>query len=165
MNDILTIDRFNKMTGQVTLHPLVTLADLADDAPAEVLRMPCDFYALICRRSCGHTGAVSRCSLRLVNPGEILELPTAACRRTCGYGGVLFHPDLLCDTSLEQEITDYPCRCRCSGELTEKESETIFGCLREIRRELHHAIDRYSSTIIVSHIELLLNYCTRFCSD
>ena len=28
---------------------------------------------------------------------------------------------------------------------------------------MHHSIDRHSGTIIVSHIELLLNYCTRFC--
>lgn len=164
-NGIITIDMFNKMTGQETLHPLVTLADLADDAPADELRMPCDFYALICRRSdaCGST--TSGFSLRLVNPGEIFELPTAGSRPACGYTGVLFHPDLLCGTPLEQDIDNYPCRCRCRSELTEKERETISGCLREIRKELHHAIDRYSSAIIVSHIELLLNYCTRFCSN
>lgn len=32
-----------------------------------------------------------------------------------------------------------------------------------IDKELHHAIDWHSGTIIVSHIELLLNYCTRYC--
>ena len=32
-------------------------------------------------------------------------------------------------------------------------------------KPLHHAIDRYSASIIASHIELLLNYCVRFCSQ
>lgn len=161
MQNMFTIDLFNRMTGQETLHPLVTLADRADGTLTDDLRMLCDFYALICRRA----DTASRLSLQLIHPGEMFELPTALHRRRCGYTGVLFHPDLLCDTPLERDIDDYPCRCRCRSELTGKEIETISGCLREIRKELHHAIDRYSSTIIVSHIELLLNYCTRFCSN
>lgn len=48
-NDVITVDMFNKLTGQETLHPLVGLADLSGDRLSEDLRMPCNFYALICR--------------------------------------------------------------------------------------------------------------------
>lgn len=41
--------------------------------------------------------------------------------------------------------------------------KTIDDCIGLIAHELGHAIDRYSGTIIVSQIELLLNYCTRIC--
>lgn len=160
MNDVITIDRFNKLTGQETLHPLVGLADLSGDKLHDDLRLPCNFYALICRSD--ENG--KRASLQLVKPGEMFEIPTACHCNTKGYTGVIFHPDLLCDTPLEQHIDDYPTRCSCHGALTEREQQTISDCLEEIDKELHHAIDRHSSTIIVSHIELLLNYCTRFCS-
>lgn len=160
-NNVITIDLFNKLTGQETLHPLVGLVDLSGDKLSEDLRMPCNFYALICRLD--KNG--ERDSLRLVNPGEMFEIPAAIHCKTKGYTGVIFHPDLLCDTSLERHIGDYPTRCSCYGVLTERERQTISDCLGKIDKELHHAIDRHSSTIIVSHIELLLNYCTRFCSN
>ncbi len=31
MNNVITVDLFNKLTGQETLHPLVGLADLSGD--------------------------------------------------------------------------------------------------------------------------------------
>lgn len=161
INHIITIDLFNKLTGQETLHPLVGLADLSGDKLSEDLRMPCNFYALICRP----VGNGARDSLQLVNPGEMFEIPAALHCDTKGYTGVIFHPDLLCDTPLERHIGDYPTRCSCHGALTERERRTISDCIEKIDKELHHAIDRHSSTIIVSHIELLLNYCTRFCNN
>lgn len=161
MNNVITIDRFNKLTGQETLHPLVGLADLEGDGLHDDLCLPCNFYALLCRQERQGT----RASLQLVTPGELFEIPSARHRETRSYTGVLFHPDLLYDTPLENSIGRYPTRCSCRSALTEREKQTISDCLREIGKELHHAIDRHSSTIIVSHIALLLNYCTRFCSN
>lgn len=159
-HDVITVELFNKLTGQETLHPLVGLADLSGDRLSEDLRRPCDFYALICRPDESGTQA----SLRLVNPGEMFEIPAALHCDTNGYTGVIFHPDLLCDTPLERHIDDYPTRCSCHGALTERERRTISDCLVKIGKELHHAIDCHSAAIIVSHIELLLNYCVRFCT-
>lgn len=160
-NNVITIDLFNKLTGQETLHPLVGLANLSGDKLNEDLCRPCNFYALICQPEANgvHT------SLRLVHPGEDFEIPAASHCHTKGYTGVIFHPDLLCDTPLEQHIDDYPTRCSCHSTLTQHEQQILASCLKEINKELHHAIDRHSNTIIVSHIELLLNYCIRFCSN
>lgn len=161
MSNILTIDLFNKLTGQETLHPLVGLINLTDDKLDEDLRLPCNFYALTCHKDANETCT----SLWLTNPGEIFEIPSACHRQFHGYTGVIFHPDLLCDTPLERSIGMYPTRCRCHSALNEQEQQTISGCLQKIEKELHHAIDRHSGSIIVSYIELLLNYCTRFCSN
>lgn len=164
MNHVITIDLFNRLTGQETLHPQVCLANLSGDELQDDLYMPCNFYALIYQQHVVETNALSPTSLRLVNPGEMFEIPSVHHRQTKGYTGVLFHPGLLCDTPLEQHIGDYPTRCSCRSALSVHERQIISDCLQEIDKELHHAIDRHSSTIIVSHIELLLNYCTRFCS-
>lgn len=73
MNNVITIDLFNKLTGQETLHPLVGLANLSGDRLSEDLYRPCNFYALICRPD--ENG--KRASLQLVKPGEMFEIPTA----------------------------------------------------------------------------------------
>ena len=161
MSNVLTIDLFNKLTGRETLHPLVCLADLSGDRLNEDLHLPCNFYALICHKNVD--GQYT--SLWFANPGDIFEVPSTCHLRTNGYTGVLFHPDLLCDTPLEQNIGQYPTQCCCRSMLTKQERQTISDCLQKIDKELHHAIDRHSGTIIASHIELLLNYCTRFCCN
>ena len=46
--------------------------------------------------------------------------------------------------------------------LSEQERQVVMDCLQNIQSELKHAIDKHSRTLIVSNIELLLNYSTRF---
>ncbi len=150
---MMTINTFNKLTGQETLHPLVGLADLSGDNLDSDIYKPCNFYALLCNED----------RLRLVIPGETLRIQSASNKRISGYTGVLFHPDLLCDTPLETEIVSYPSRCNCHKKLCENDKKTIHDCLDLIATELEHSIDRYSCTIIVSQIGLLLNYCSRIC--
>lgn len=162
---LLTIDLFNRLTGRDTLHPLICLIDLSQAELNEDIRMKCNFYGLLYYNSPERNNMPGKEWLRLVRPGETLELPSKPHRFTDSYSGVLFHPDLLCDTPLENRIEDYPRRCRCRGALTEQEQRIISGNLQEIGRELHHAIDRHSASIIASHIELLLNYCVRFCNS
>lgn len=152
---MMTINTFNKLTGQETLHPLVGIADLSEDNLETDICKPCNFFALLCNED----------RLRLVIPGETLRIPSASNKRISGYTGVLFHPDLLRDTPLETEIVSYTCRCNCHKKLCENDKKTIHDCLDLIAAELEHSIDRYSSTIIVSQIGLLLNYCTRICCN
>ena len=149
----MTIDQFNRLTGQETLHPLVGIADLSHNRLLKSVRKPCNFYALLLGKN----------ELRLINPGEVFSVPAETDNPEDAYTGVLFHPDLLCDTPLECNIENYPHRCNCKKSLCDKERATVRNCIECIANELEHAIDRYSSTIIVSQIGLLLNYCTRFC--
>ena len=152
---MMTINTFNKLTGQETLHPLVGLADLSRDNLVSDIYKPCNFYALLCNED----------RLRFVIPGETFGIPSASNKRISGYTGVLFHPDLLCDSPLETEIASYTFRCNCHKKLGENDKKKIFDCLDLIATELEHSIDRYSSAIIVSQIGLLLNYCTRICCN
>lgn len=152
---MLTIDKFNKLTGQETLHPLVGIADLTEDRLESDIVIPCNFYALLCNDN----------RLRLIMPGETFQIPAAKNINVGGYTGILFHPDILCDTPLERDITNYSGRCSCHKKLCDNDKKTINDCIDLIAHELEHSIDRYSGTIIVSQIGLLLNYCTRICSQ
>ena len=46
--------------------------------------------------------------------------------------------------------------------LSEEERSIVMDCLKIIRMELEHGVDKHSKTLLVNHIELLLNYCMRF---
>lgn len=46
--------------------------------------------------------------------------------------------------------------------LSEQERHIIIDCFRNIEEELYHPIDKHSQRLIVSNIELFLNYCVRF---
>lgn len=162
---LMTIDRFNKLTGHETLHPLVCTVDLSRTDLSEDIRMTCNFYGILYYNISKQEKASKKEWLRLIYPGETIEIPSKQHQYTNYYSGVLFHPDLLCGTSFENCIEIYPKHCCCKGTLSEHERRIITDNLREIGEELHHAIDRHSASIITSHIELLLNYCVRFCNQ
>jgi AraC-like DNA-binding protein len=46
--------------------------------------------------------------------------------------------------------------------LSDKEKETLFDCVQKIQQEINDNLDIHSQTLIVSNIELLLNYCLRY---
>ena len=115
---LMTIDRFNKLTGHETLHPLICMVDLSRTNLNEDIRMMCDFYGLLYYNDPEQDKISGKEWLRLIYPGETVEIPLNRHRHTGCCSGVLFHPDLLCDTSLENRIETYPKRCCCKGTFT-----------------------------------------------
>ena len=76
-----------------------------------------------------------------------------------------FHPDLIRGTSLGKHIKDYNFFSYEANEalhLSERERQIVLECFNKILYELEHAIDKHSKTLIVSNVELFLNYCVRF---
>ena len=160
MKAVMTIDLFNKLTRQETLHPLVTVVNMEDDTLKDDVNMPCDFYALLLSKGTDDEKDI----LRLVCPDEMFKMPSASHSKGVACTGILFHPDLLCETPLDEIIDSYARRCSCRRALLKHDKDVIVTCIDGISKELHHSIDSHSATIIASQIELLLNYCTRFCS-
>ncbi|MDY4528850.1 MAG: helix-turn-helix transcriptional regulator, partial [Parabacteroides sp.] len=73
--------------------------------------------------------------------------------------------DLLNRTALGRQISRYEFFDYTSTEalhLSNQEVEIFKGVLTMIEQELHRAIDKHTRELIVSNIELLLNYCLRF---
>lgn len=46
--------------------------------------------------------------------------------------------------------------------LSEKEETMIIGIMQNIEQEYHSSIDKFSQDVMISHIELLINYSNRF---
>lgn len=78
---------------------------------------------------------------------------------------LLFHPDLLRGTHLGQVMNQYHFFSYEVSEalhLSRKERHIVLDCLDKIDYELQQGVDPHSKKLIVSNLELFLNYCNRF---
>ncbi len=78
---------------------------------------------------------------------------------------LFFHPDLIRSTPLGENIDEYSFfnyEVYEALHLSEKEKSTLNECVVRIREEYNERIDSHSQRVIVSSLELLLNYCSRF---
>ncbi|MEM1321187.1 MAG: helix-turn-helix transcriptional regulator [Bacteroidota bacterium] len=76
-----------------------------------------------------------------------------------------FHPDLIHGTHLGQQIEEYSFFNYETYEalhLSEDEEKIINDCIHNIEGEYNQRIDSHSQRVIVSNLELLLNYCLRY---
>lgn len=81
-------------------------------------------------------------------------------------GWALFiHPDLIHGTGLGRKIHQYSFFNYEANEalhISEEEKLILKDCLAKIEKEYSQNIDKHTQGLIVSNIELLLNYCNRF---
>ena len=78
---------------------------------------------------------------------------------------LLIHPDFLRNYTLATKIKNYGFFSYAANEalhLSDKEKQTIFSVFDNIQAELNGTIDDFSQDVIISHIEVLLNYSNRF---
>lgn len=78
---------------------------------------------------------------------------------------LLIHPDFLWGTFLAKKIKSYDFFQYSVNEalfLSDKEENVIADILRNIEREYQANIDKFSQNIIVTQLDLLLNYSERF---
>ena len=101
--------------------------------------------------------------MSFVSPGQILRMQD----EEADYSGMSLHihPDFIRPYSLNAIIKKYGFFNYSASEalyLSEKEKETILGVFASIQNELNERIDNFSQDVIISQIELLLNYSNRF---
>ncbi len=77
----------------------------------------------------------------------------------------MIHPDFIRNHPLAANIKNYGFFSYEANEalhLSEKEQVTILEVLEHIRRELNNPIDDFSQDVMISYLEVLLNYSNRF---
>ncbi len=78
---------------------------------------------------------------------------------------LVFHPDFLQGYPLAKKIKEYGFFSYATNEalhLSDKEEAVISGIMQNLQGEIEAIIDSYTQDVVVSHIDLLLNYCNRF---
>ena len=166
------IFQFNESRGVETLHPLVSVIDFSKCGPARFERQVYGFYTVFLKEvKCGDLRYgrnyydYQEGTLVFLAPGQVIGYEDNGQTYQPKGWALLFHPDLLRGTSLGRNIGSYSFFSYEVSEalhLSEQERNVVVDCLQNILAELNHAIDKHSRTLIVSNIELLLNYCTRF---
>ncbi|WP_019991358.1 helix-turn-helix domain-containing protein [Rudanella lutea] len=167
-----TIADYNSFNNNETRHPLVSVVDLSKAAPRQGSRMYFGFYTIFFKDvKCGdlvygrHTYDYQEGTLVFLGPGQVAGVNSnGETYQPKGYA-LVFHPDLIHGTQLGRHIGEYTFFSYQSNEalhLSGRERDMVLDCLSKIDYELEHAIDKHSKRLIVSNIELFLNYCTRF---
>lgn len=168
-----SVDLYNKLYGLETLNPLVSVIDLNKaTSSVDLIRFNYGIYALYLKleKACDikygrQTYDYQEGTIVCFAPGQTAETNPTTDKVQVNAHGILFHPDLLRGTSLGKSIKKYTFFSYEVNEalhLSEEERSIVMDCLKIIRMELEHGVDKHSKTLLVNHIELLLNYCTRF---
>lgn len=156
-------------------HPLIGVVDFSRTNPhmEDGVKISADFYSIMFKHHPQNNIRYGRKpfdfqdgSLICMGPNQVIEMDGAEETPASMVGwGLFFHPDLLRPTTLLDKMKDYTFFSYEMSEalhLSEKERLVLYDCIQKIAAELQENIDNHSQTIIVSTIELLLNYCTRF---
>lgn len=101
--------------------------------------------------------------MSFIAPGQLLKMQD----EEANYDGMTLHihPDFLRTYTLDSNIKQYGFFGYSAAEalyLSEKEKTTILSIYQFIQEELNERIDKFSQDVIISQIELLLNYANRF---
>ena len=169
---INTVADYNKQVGVETLHPLVSVVDFEKAEPFCFFRAQLGVYTIFLKDSkCGNmtygcsTYDYEEGTLIFLAPGQVYGIEDKTEKRRGIGKALIFHPDLIHGTSLGKNMKDYSFFSYEVNEalhLSTRERVIIDDCLDKISFELEHAIDKHSRILIVTYIELFLNYCKRF---
>lgn len=170
-----SIADLSRLLNENDFHPLVAVVDFSKttDHIEEETRITTDFYSVMFKNYCKSAVTYGRKaidfdegSLICMAPNQVITIDNEIEPRDHPMGwGLFFHPDLIRNTSLNAKMKDYSFFSYEMAEalhLSEKEKQLLYDCIVKIQSEIKENIDDYSQMIIVSTIELLLNYCNRF---
>ncbi|AXE20433.1 AraC family transcriptional regulator [Runella rosea] len=170
---LASITQFNARRGQETLHPLVSVLDQSKSVKIQANKYLSEIYVIFLKDVKCEEMAYGRNqydyqdeTLIFIAPGQVFgfNLPDEILVQPSGWA-LVFHPDFIRGTSLGRTIKEYGFFSYDVNEalhISERERQIVLECFNKIKEELERGIDKHSKTLIVSNIELFLNYCVRF---
>ena len=172
LTSIAQYHKFRGLTGPA--HPLISvvrveqIAALRDDEPEGIVQ---DFYSIALKK---HTNlsmgygqgeyAFGEGKLLFIAPKQVYSLIG---RGEVAHAGwvLLVHPDFFWNTPLAATIQEYEYFGYSIDEalyLSEREEATLIHIFEDISEETHRNVDAGFKPVVVSQIELLLNYADRY---
>jgi len=167
-----SVSDYNRFNNNETHHPLASVVDLSKASPRHAPSVYFGFYTVFLKEvKCGdlrygkNTYDYQEGTLVFLAPGQVIHGDTSMGLYQPKGTALIFHPDLLRGSMLGRRMHEYTFFGYVSHEalhLSEREKNIVNDCFAKIGYELEHAVDKHSKMLIISHIELLLNYCIRF---
>ncbi|MBC9934903.1 helix-turn-helix domain-containing protein [Chitinophaga qingshengii] len=169
-----SISEFHKLLGfPKPLHPLVSLVNYTDikipysELPKTLLL---NFYKVSYMESTPEKIKYGQNyydfdegGLSFVSPNQIISC--AEIEESYSGFTLLIHADFIRNYPLATKIKNYGFFSYSANEalfVSDKEKQVIFSVFDNIREELNTDIDDFSQDVVVSFIEVLLNYSNRF---
>lgn len=170
---ITNLSDAHKMMGiEEPKHPLISVIhweDVSEPTAKGAMRFMSDFYTVMLKDAdCGlqygrNYYDFNEGLLTFIGPKQVFATTNENFSAT---GWMLaFHPDLIRQSNLGKNIGNYTFFSYDVHEalhLSKKEEAILGDCIEKIEFELEQNIDAHSRNLLVSNIELLLNYCNRF---
>lgn len=103
--------------------------------------------------------------MSFIAPRQLLKITISRDENKPSGYLLAFHPDFIWNTSLAKTINNYEFFGYDVNEalfLSEKEEQILIGLFKGIEKEYQSGIDPFTQNIIISQIEVMLNYCERF---
>lgn len=169
---INSVGEYSTLRAAETLHPLINVLDYENLTLLEPASYNFGFYSIFLKDTkCGDLRYGKELydyqeeSLVFVAPGQILTVEKYLSGVHPKGKVLIFHPDFLKGTILSNILNDYSFFSYASNEalhMSKKEKNLILTMFETIEDELHQNLDKHSKTLVVSHLQVLLNYATRF---
>lgn len=173
-----TITEYHRAAGLPNpAHPLISLVYM-DDIQLPIAEVPFslvfDFYSISLKKMLHakfkygqQASDFDEGVLFFMSPGQLfgidaIDMTTA--KRPEGWM-LLIHPDFLWNTALAKTIKQYEFFNYSVYEalyLSDKEETMLTTIANNIEQEYHANIDRFSQSVIIAQLELLLTYSERF---
>lgn len=180
MDEIFRIKTITELTrmlkGEKPRHPLVTFIDFGNpnlEESKEKVKIVSDFYSVYLKgNTCKNvkygrqTYDFEEGTMVCIAANQVYEVEPNLDNDEPRTGwGLFFHPDLILGSNLGNQIKQYTYFTYESNEalhLSDREKTIINEIVEKIDFELNQNIDKHTNQLIVSNIELLLNYLLRF---
>ena len=172
-----TITEYHRKLGlPMPEHPLISLVHMDEITPpvkGGSFTMIFEFYSISLKRVYNarfkygqQTSDFDEGVLFFMSPGQVfgVEIEPGTTHRPEGWM-ILIHPDFLWNTPLAKTIKQYEFFGYSVNEalyLSDKEETMLTGIAKNIKQEYHTNIDRFSQSVIIAQLELLLTYSERF---
>ena len=175
LKTISDLHRFNNISSPE--HPLISLIDYSKIKPTPEnngLKWVQQFYSISIKRNVTGKYRYGQQSydfdeglMTFFSPEQVISVQLAEEETGSSPSGLILaiHPDFLFGTTLARSIKKYSFfnySVREALFLSKKEENTINGILQNIENEYQSNLDQFSQQIIISQLELLLNYAERF---
>jgi len=174
---IKTISEYHQALGlPKPEHPLISVINLESvqrQSNNEPISLIFDFYSISLKRNCKAKFKYGQQRydfdegvMFFMSPGQVfgIEIEKDVPIRRTGWL-LLIHPDFLWNTALAKTIKQYEYFDYSVHEalfLSDKEETAIIGTMQSIEQEYQSNIDKFSQSIIIAQLELLLVQSDRF---